>query len=237
MDRNKLISYSLFYDGEYKSIIKGIRSDTYVPDVVVENAITIFDDIYPKKLLELKYPPLVLYYKGDLKLLEEEAISIVGSRNACEYALMATRGLVRANNDKVIISGMAKGIDACAHRYAHKTIAILGSGIDYIYPYCNRYLYESISENGLILSEYPLKTRPFAYHFPFRNRIICALSDKVYIMQSRAGSGTMTSVNEALELSRCIKVLPYDIFSEYGINNNQLIYEGAEPVLIDEIAI
>ena len=236
MKREILIAYSLFYDGEYTLIDKAVNTNKQITPVNVANAITIFDDEYPKELLSLKYPPYVLYYKGNLDLLKENKIAVVGSRKPCDYALKATKALVRANKDKVIISGLAKGIDACAHQNAYRTIGILGCGIDYIYPYCNKQLIEDVSRNGLILSEYPFMSKPLAFHFPFRNRIISALSNKVYIMQSNSASGTMTTVNEALELGKTIKVLPYDIFNEYGINNNRLIYEGAEPVLLEEIA-
>lgn len=236
MKRELLIAYSLFYDGEYTLIDKAINTNKQITPVYVANAITILDDEYPKELLSLKYPPFVLYYKGNLELLKENIIGVVGSRKPCDYALKATKALVRANRDKVIISGLAKGIDACAHQNAHRTIGILGCGIDYIYPYCNKELIENVSRNGLILSEYPFMSKPLAFHFPFRNRIISALSNNVYIMQSNSASGTMTTVNQALELGKTIKVLPYDIFNEYGINNNRLIYEGAEPILLEEIA-
>ena len=86
------------------------------------------------------------------------------------------------------------------------------------------------------MSEYPFQIKPYAYHFPFRNRIIAALASKIYIMQSSEQSGTMTTVNEGLELGKTIKVLPYDLFDANGINNNRLIYEGAEPIIIEEIA-
>ena len=236
MEKELLIAYSIFCDGEYFLIDKAIKQNKKVPLINVDNAITIFDDLYPNELLSLKFPPFVLYYKGNLDLLKQEIIGIVGSRKPCDYALNATKALVKANNDKVIISGLAKGIDACAHSNANKTIGILGCGIDYIYPYCNKKLIEDVSKNGLILSEYPFMSKPLPFHFPFRNRIIAALSKSVYIMQSNSASGTMTTVNEALELGRLIKVLPYDIFNEYGINNNRLIYEGAEPILLEEIA-
>ena len=236
MEKELLIAYSIFCDGEYFLIDKAIKQNKKVPLISVDNAITIFDDLYPNELLSLKFPPFVLYYKGNLDLLKQEIIGIVGSRKPCDYALNATKALVKANNDKVIISGLAKGIDACAHSNANKTIGILGCGIDYIYPYCNKKLIEDVSKNGLVLSEYPFMSKPLPFHFPFRNRIIAALSKSVYIMQSNSASGTMTTVNEALELGRLIKVLPYDIFNEYGINNNRLIYEGAEPILLEEIA-
>lgn len=235
MDRKKLISYSFYFLGEYDKIIKGINENFDVPIVNIPNAITIFDSVYPKELLHLKYPPMVLYYKGNLNLLNESAIAIVGSRNPCEYAIKATQALARSNKDKVIVSGLAKGIDACAHENALKTIGVLGCGIDYIYPRCNYDLIKSIEKNGLILSEYPTNSKPLGYHFPFRNRIIACLSSRTYVMQSTLKSGTMTTINEALELGKEVRVLPYDIFNPYGANNNRLIYEGATPIENSEI--
>ena len=223
MNREKLISYSFYYSGEYNQIINAIKNNIDVPMIKIDNAITIFDDIYPKCLFNLKYPPFVLYYKGNLSLLEEECISIVGSRLPCEYALKATQYLAKANADKVIISGLAKGIDACAHKYAKKTIGILGCGIDYVYPRCNYELIQKIEKEGLIISEYPGMSKPLGYHFPFRNRLIVCLANKLYVMQSTINSGTMTSINEALELGKEVRVLPYDVFNVFGENNNHLI--------------
>ena len=237
MDKLKLISYSFYYLGEYDRIIKAINENADVPIVNVPNAITIFDAAYPKQLLNLKCPPMVLYYKGNLDLLKQDAIAIVGSRNASEYALKATKALVQANQDKVIVSGLAKGIDACAHKNATKTIGILGCGIDYIYPRCNYDLIKKLEREGLILSEYPAFSKPIGYHFPFRNRLIACLSSKTYVMQSTLKSGTMTTINEALELGKEVKVLPYDVFNRDGINNNHLIYEGANLIEAEELGL
>ncbi|MBQ6334907.1 MAG: DNA-protecting protein DprA [Erysipelotrichaceae bacterium] len=236
MDREKLIAYSFYYGGEYDKIAKAIKNDEKIRPVKIDNALTMLDKDYPKVLFDLKRPPFVLYYKGNIDLLKEEAYAIVGSREPCQYALMATENLAKKNKDKVLVSGLAKGIDACGHRNALKTIGILGCGIDYIYPSCNKELILEVAKRGLVISEYPGLSKPYGYHFPFRNRLIAALSERVYIMQSKARSGTMTTVNEALELGKEIKVLPYDIFMKEGMQNNQLIYEGAQPILYEEIA-
>ena len=236
MDKELLISYAIHYQGEYRQIIEAINLRKSVPLYEAENAITIFDDAYPSGLFDLKYPPLVLFYKGDLSLLNKEAVGVVGSRKPCDYALKATRALVGKNKEDVIISGLAKGIDACAHENAHMTIGILGCGIDYIYPFQNYELFKKMEKSALIISEYPGMCKPLAYHFPFRNRIIAALSKRVYVMQSAERSATMTKVNECLEMGKEVRVLPYDIFDENGFHNNRLIYEGATPILKDEIA-
>jgi len=236
MNAKQLIYYAIKYSGDYNKLIMAIKKEEQFESRAVSNAITILDENYPKVLLELKNPPLVLFYKGDIELLNKKCISVVGSRNACDYALKATKQLVKRYEDLVVVSGMAKGIDTCAHENAKYTIGVLGCGIEYIYPYSNYELYKKISKNGLLISEYPFDTKPLAYHFPFRNRIIAALASRVYIMQSTLLSGTMTTVNQALELGKEIRVLPYDLYNECGKQNNTLINEGALMIENDEIA-
>lgn len=226
-NREKLIAYSLKYEGEYFRILKAINKNEVIEEVNLDNCLTILDDNYPLELRELKYPPFVLYYKGNLDLLNKEKIGIVGSRIPCDYALKATECLVNNNMDKIIVSGLAKGIDAKAHEVSNYSIGILGCGIDYIYPFENLELYKKLINQGLILSEYPNKTKPLSYHFPFRNRIISALSDTVYVMQSSERSGTVTTINDALELQKDVKVLPFSVFEEDGQYNNKLINDGA----------
>ncbi len=155
---------------------------------------------------------------------------------AGEYALMATKQYVeKIKNNKVIVSGLAKGIDAQAHKYALKTIGVLGCGIDYIYPKENTELYKSIIKNGLLISEYPDCVIPRGYHFPFRNRIIAALSKEIIVMEAQNKSGTLTTINAALALGKEVKVLPFSIFDEDGKFNNHLIYEGAEILKYEDL--
>ena len=226
--REELIALSLKYDGEYFKIIDAIKRQEEIVGVSLDNCITIFDKEYPKRLFDLKYPPLVLYYKGDISLLNsEEIIGIVGTRKPGEYSLKATEHIIDKNKDGIYVSGLALGIDAKVHEYSNKSIGILGCGIDYIYPVTNKYLFDKLIKNGLIISEYPGKIAPLGYHFPFRNRIIAALSNYVNIMELSERSGTMTSVNEALELGREVRVLPFSIFTDSSVYNNKLISEGA----------
>lgn len=227
MKREDLIYYSLKYEGDYNKIIKAINSKEEIEAFDMPKAITIFDETYPKAFLELKYPPFVLYYEGNINLLKEDCIGIVGSRNPCDYSIKATELLAKASN-KVIVSGLAKGIDKIAHQNANKTIGILGSGINYYYPLENKELIDDMKNNQLVISEYPDKVKPLAYHFPFRNRLIAALSKTVYIMETKELSGTMTTVNEALELGKEIKVLPFELFQSNGKGNLKLIHEGAD---------
>lgn len=225
--REELIALSLKYDGEYFKIVEAIKNEEPIKGVSIENCITIFDKEYPKCLFDLKYPPLVLFYKGNLSLLKDEnIIGIVGSRKPGDYSLNATEYVINKNKDSTYISGLALGIDAKVHEYSDKSIGVLGCGIDYIYPSCNKYLYNKLIKNGLIISEYPGYVKPLGYHFPFRNRIIAGLSKEVNIMELTERSGTMTTVNEALELGKEIKVLPFSVFSDSSIYNNRLIKEG-----------
>lgn len=230
--RETLISLAIKYKGNYNEMISAIKNKEVVSNIKYENCFTIFDDIYPKEFLALKMPPLVLFYKGNLDLLKENKIGIVGSRKPCDYALEATKQLSLLKKDEVIVSGLAKGIDGQAHKYANKSIGILGCGIDYIYPKENYYLFKILEKEGLILSEYPSLSLPFAYNFPFRNRLIAALCNEIYIMEAHEKSGTLTTINEALELGKDIKVLPFDIFNQNGKYNNYLIAEGAQIINI-----
>ena len=234
--REYLINYAIKYHGDYEAIKKAVANKEEFEGFTCENCITILDDEYPSKFLELKDPPFVLFYKGDISLLKEKTIGVIGSRKPCDYSLTATKLLALNNKDKVIVSGLAKGIDGQAHKYACKSIGVLGCGIDYIYPKENAYLYKRLENEGLIISEYPFNTVPFAYNFPFRNRIIAALSDEIYIMEAHEKSGTLVTINNALELGKNIKVLPFDIFRKEGAYNNHLIGEGAELIKIDDLA-
>lgn len=239
MDRRQIIAYSLMCNGEYDQIINAIETKMEVPDNIYsqvddisDKAITIFDEDYPKQLLNLSMPPFVLFIKGDRSLLNDEhaRIAIVGSRMPTPYSIDATKLLCNQKRDKVIVSGLAKGIDTCAHDNANKTIAVLGCGIDYIYPRCNFDLFKKIEKEGLIISEYPSYTKPLGYHFPFRNRIIAALADCLYVAECKHNSGTMTSINEALKLGKDVKALPFNIFTALSnkVCNNTLINEGME---------
>lgn len=137
----------------------------------------------------------------------------------------------------VIVSGLARGIDSLAHKACldSGTIAILGCGIDQIYPYENKQLYESIAQKGLILSEYPFKTKPLNYHFPFRNRLTVALSKALIVVESKLKSGTYTSVNWALNLGKEVYVCPYGFDYVNSRGNNHLIKEGANLLEISDL--
>lgn len=204
-----------------------------------ENYITIFDSEYPTAFKCLQYPPLVLFYKGNLALLKSNCISVVGSRKPLDYCLDMTNFYCNKLATKyTIVSGLAKGIDSCAHwsainNYGH-TIGILGCGLNVIYPKENINLFNIMMNNHLIISEYPANVLPLKWHFPIRNRLIVGLSSKLLVMSCSQKSGTMHSANLAADLNKEVFCLPLRIndFGSDGILN--LINDGAS-CLTDEV--
>ena len=195
------------------------------------------DEFYPEKLRNIYAPPKMLYVLGNEKLLQQKSIAIVGCRDCTKYGIENAYkfGYELATSNICVISGLAKGIDAYAHlgavRAKGKTIAVLGSGLDVIYPPENAELYkEIIMNNGAIITEYPLGCKPEKYHFPERNRIISGLSDGVLVIEAKKKSGTMITVDFALEQGREVYAIPGNISSESSCGTNELIKEGAIPV-------
>lgn len=231
--RNKIIQAAILYQGDYEKIAGALKSDTILEKIHTEvNAITILDKEYPLSLKQLRYPPFVLFYKGNPKLLGHPSVSLIGSRNPNAYGVEMTKQIVSGcKPDVVIVSGLAKGIDAVAHQKAldlgRMTIGVIGCGIERIYPMDNEQLYHRISSAGLILSEYPGFTPPRKHHFPFRNRLIAALGSKCIVTSATLKSGTMLTVNEALNLSREVLCIPYPIGMACGEGCNLLISQGA----------
>lgn len=191
---------------------------------------------YPALLKEIKNYPKELYYIGDIRLLEKRCVSIVGSRNTNQYGRGTAVDLAArlAERDIVVVSGMARGIDTCAHRGAlkvgGKTIAVLGCGVDICYPTENRELKKKIEENGLIVSEYPPGTDPKTYYFPQRNRIISGLSEMTIVVQARNESGSLITAELAAAQGREVCAVPGNIDSQYSLGGNKLIKDGAHPI-------
>ncbi len=192
---------------------------------------------YPDKLRNITCPPKQLFCLGNLELLNMKSIAIIGSRNYSAYGKRAAKEFSYnlAKNDICIVSGFARGIDSFSHiaclEAKGKTVAILGSGINVIYPKENDKLFDKIIENdGLIISEYPLDTKPEKQNFPARNRIISGLSDGVLVIEARKNSGTNITVDFALEQGKDVFVIPGNIYSKTSDGTNFLIKEGAIPV-------
>lgn len=195
--------------------------------------ITIEDEEYPYNLKQIEDCPPILYALGDINLLKNNnAIAIVGSRNAsisaCHMAEQISADL--ADRNIVIVSGMARGIDAAAHAGAltqGKTIAVLGTGIDVVYPKENQALYNKLKKNGLILSEYPFHTSPQAQNFPRRNRIVSGLSKGTLVIEAGIKSGSLITAQQALEQGRDVYAVPGAPYDGRSAGCNKLIKEGA----------
>lgn len=197
---------------------------------------------YPAVLTEIKNPPKELYYTGDLKILDETCAAVVGSRTTTAYGRNTAKAIGRklAGHGVTVVSGMAMGIDTCAHEGAldanGSTVAVLGCGIDICYPPENKSLKAEIERKGLVLSEYPPGTPADRYNFPNRNRIISGLSAITVVVQARNRSGAMITAECAAEQGREVLAVPGNIDSQYNLGNNKLIKEGAMPVIsIDDV--
>ena len=210
--------------------------------------ITLNDAAYPKNLKNIYDPPPLLYVKGALSSSDHKAFAIVGSRNASEYGLTATERISRelAVHGITIVSGMARGIDSCAHDGAlaarGRTIAVLGSGIDVIYPPENRRLYESITSHGAVVSEFSMGTKPNAYNFPARNRIISGLSLGVLVVEASLHSGSLITAQLALEQGRDVFAVPGNVHSYKSKGTHKLLKDGARLVesaqdILEEIRV
>jgi len=190
-------------------------------------------DEYPPELLDLPSPPDPLYGIGRISALAKPRVAIVGTRNSTAYGERAARSLTRAlvRAGVSVISGMARGIDAAAHRTAIEeggnTVAVLGTGVDVPYPVGHRQLHRSIAEHGLVLSENPPGATAHAGAFPKRNRIIAALAPVTIVVEAGFKSGALNTATQALELGRVVAAVPGPIDSEQSRGSNQLIRDGA----------
>lgn len=197
--------------------------------------ITLEDGNYPLYLREIFDPPLVLYCAGDVEALKGPAVSLVGARKPTAYGSAVAERLARdlAARGLVIVSGMARGIDSIAHWGAlegGRTVAVLGSGLENIYPKENRALFYKIIENGAVISEFPLKSAPLGFHFPIRNRIISGLSLALVVVEASRRSGSLISARLALEQNREVMAVPGNITSELSQGTNWLVKTGAKLV-------
>ncbi|MEC4816489.1 MAG: DNA-processing protein DprA [Scytonema sp. PMC 1069.18] len=199
------------------------------------------DTEYPRLLLEIPSPPPILYYRGEVNLQEnfgqKPLVGIVGTRQPSEYGLRWTRQIstALAKHGFTVVSGLAEGIDTESHaatiRASGRTLAVMGTGVDVVYPSKNLELYKQIITNGLVLSEYPTKTRPDRTHFPRRNRIIAGLSRAVLVMEAPEKSGALITASYANEFGRDIYALPGRLDDYPSQGCLKLISQGATPIL------
>lgn len=231
----------------FKKIPRNINQneiDDYIESLKSQNIeiITILDNDYPKSLRDIYDKPMVLYKKGTLIEEDELSIGIVGSRKTTAYGRWAcekfTKELVALG--VTIVSGIAMGIDTVAHGTAleagGRTIGVIGSGLDIVYPKSNERLYERIITRGAILSEFPLGTPPLAYNFPQRNRIISGLVCGIIVVEAKEKSGSLITAHHGLDQGKDVFAIPGNINSIYSKGTNKLIKDGAIPLLdMDDI--
>lgn len=199
--------------------------------------ITHGDPRYPALLKETEGYPKILYYIGNADILKRRKIAVVGSRKTNVYGRTVAVSVAEnvSTENICVVSGMALGIDACAHEGALKgsgsTIAVLGCGVDVCYPVANKKLKANIEKDGIILSEYPPKTRPEKFRFPQRNRIISGICELTVVIQAGLGSGALITADCAAEQGRDVYAVPANIDSEYSLGSNKLIKDGAIPLI------
>lgn len=215
---------------------KGVKRELSLLEKVGGKVVTFKDDDYPRRLKDIYDPPALLYLRGELRREDELAVAIVGSRKTSAYGREVTEriGNDLARHGVTVVSGMARGIDSVAHKGAlqggGRTIAVLGCGVDVIYPSENRNLFCQIIDQGAVLSEFPMGSPPEAGHFPRRNRIISGLSIGVVIVQASAESGSLITAGYALEQGREVFAVPGNVGAEGSRGTNQLIKDGAKLV-------
>ena len=198
--------------------------------------VTLSDDEYPEALREIPGAPPVLLAQGNLSLLKTRQLAIVGSRNPTQYGMRLAQDFGHALSQQgvTITSGLALGIDGAAHSGAlasGRTIAVLGSGIDSIYPKSHQGLAADIvAAGGLIVSEFPLGTSPLSWHFPKRNRIISGLSQGVLVIEATLGSGSLKTAEHALQQGREVFAVPGSVHSPLSRGCHALIQQGAKLV-------
>jgi DNA processing protein len=200
------------------------------------------DEIYPRLLREIYDPPIVLYVWGEILERDQHAMGVVGSRRTTHYGLECARRLSYqiAYSGITVVSGLARGIDTAAHQGAlaakGRTIAVLGTGLHYIYPAENRELAEKISTSGAMVTEFPMDTTPDRQTFPMRNRIISGLSFGLLVVEAGANSGALISASQAAEQGRSLYAVPGPIDRPTSFGSNRLIQQGAKLVMsVDDI--
>lgn len=198
--------------------------------------LTLQDELYPVELASIAVPPVLLFAKGNLELLKKPRVALVGTRHPTPQgalnAQMFAQGL--ASNGICVVSGLAAGIDRHAHEGAlsgaGSTIAVIGTGMDIVYPSSNKALYAAIAQRGLILSEFALGIKPLAQNFPRRNRIITGLSKACLVIESSIDGGSMISANYALEMGREVMAVPGSIHNQMARGCHKLLKQGAKLV-------
>jgi DNA processing protein len=197
--------------------------------------LTVEDPEYPSNLREIFDPPFVIYGAGRPEVLEKPSVAVVGARRPTPYGRATAEKLAKdlAASGLVIVSGLARGIDSIAHWGAldsGKTVAVLGSGLDDIYPPENRGLFRKIAEEGAVITEFPPEMPPFPFHFPLRNRVISGLSLATVVVEATRQSGSLITARLSLEQNRDVMAVPGSLASDLSRGTNWLIKSGAKLV-------
>ncbi len=195
-------------------------------------AVTLIDDDYPESLKEIYDPPYVLFYKGDVSLLKsEDLLAIVGARKVSAYGknIMLNFAPAFIKSGLIIVSGLARGVDSIGHKISldngAPTVAVVANGLDICYPPENSQLQSKIAQTGVVVSEYPMGSKPLQYHFPERNRIISGLSKATFIPEAGEKSGSLITADYAIEQGKDLFVVPGSIFSAQSAGCNKKIKE------------
>ena len=199
------------------------------------DSISIMDSEYPEELLWMHNPPVLLFYSGNIDLLKHPKIAVVGSRSCSRTGIQSVEKIINElNNELIVVSGLAKGIDAAAHyaaiRNGGKTIGVIGTGLDVFYPRSNKQLQKYMSGSHLVLTEYGPGQSPQKHHFPERNRIIAGLSRAVIVAEARMRSGSLITCERAMEEGRDVFAIPGSILDGHSDGCHHLIQEGAKLV-------
>lgn len=197
---------------------------------------SILDEIYPWDLSEIYNPPALLFYQGNIDLLELPKVAVVGSRDSSKLGNQSVQKIIKElNNELIIVSGLARGIDTAAHMAAlqngGRTIAVIGTGLDVFYPKANKKLQAYIGKNHLVLSEYGPGEQPLKFHFPERNRIIAGLCRGVIVSEAKMRSGSLITCERAMEEGRDVFAIPGSILDGKSDGCHHLIQEGAKCIM------
>lgn len=232
IESKKVVNKNLFKYNKEKEMEKSIKLCEYMKNNNIK-FISYNDDFYPEKLKCIKDAPYGLFYKGNINLINSKIVAIVGARKCTNYGVEVTRLLTKELNNYniTIISGGARGIDTVAHSSTivnkGNTIVVLGCGIDIAYPKENFNLFNKVLEEGLIISEFLPKTAPYKFNFPYRNRIISALSDLLIVVEAAEKSGSLITAELAAEQGKEVFAVPGMIFQKSSQGCNKLIRDGA----------
>ncbi|WP_273449180.1 DNA-processing protein DprA [Streptococcus ferus] len=214
---------------------KNLDSKTLRKEFTKFPSLSILDKEYPLSLKEIYNPPVLLFYQGDLSLLEKPKLAVVGSRDASSVGSKSVQKIINELNKQfVIVSGLARGIDTAAHLAALKnggsTIAVIGCGLDTYYPKENQKLQDYIGKHHLILSEYGPQSQPLKFHFPERNRIIAGLCQGIMVAEAKMRSGSLITCERGMEEGRDVFAIPGSILDGKSDGCHHLIQEGAKCV-------